>query len=226
MILTETNRTNGTLAHTTNGAAPKRALKINDIIGEALPQIGSYKKLDNKKQVVALIDEDLCINCGKCMMTCNDSGYQAISFDAKTHIPHVTNDCTGCNLCLSVCPIIDCIRWVIDISIKPFGSTLIPFQTQHGAQNHSTCHQAGPTQCNLCRSCTEPFAVEWTPAALDAFAITFRWLTNTWNNLHTPRATDLLNWMWNSLCIINCIITYLFSGIKFYSGNKIKIAQF
>jgi Fe-S-cluster-containing dehydrogenase component len=28
------------------------------------------------EQVVALIDEEMCINCGKCYMTCNDSGYQ------------------------------------------------------------------------------------------------------------------------------------------------------
>lgn len=30
-------------------------------------------------QVQALIDEDMCINCGKCYMTCNDSGYQVCS---------------------------------------------------------------------------------------------------------------------------------------------------
>lgn len=51
----------------------------------------------------------MCINCGKCYMTCADSGYQSITFDSKTHIPKVTDDCTGCTLCLSVCPIIDCI---------------------------------------------------------------------------------------------------------------------
>ena len=62
-----------------------------------------------KQQVVALIDEEMCINCGKCYMTCNDNGYQAITFDPKTHLPHVTKDCTGCTLCVSVCPIIDCI---------------------------------------------------------------------------------------------------------------------
>lgn len=28
-------------------------------------------------------------------MTCNDSGYQAIQFDPETHLPHVTDDCTG-----------------------------------------------------------------------------------------------------------------------------------
>lgn len=37
----------------------------------------------------------MCINCGKCYMTCNDSGYQAIKFDAQTHLPTVTDDCTG-----------------------------------------------------------------------------------------------------------------------------------
>ena len=45
-------------------------------------------------------------------MTCNDSGYQAITFDPITHIPYVTEDCTGCTSCASVCPIIDCIQMV------------------------------------------------------------------------------------------------------------------
>ncbi|KAL0127958.1 hypothetical protein PUN28_003308 [Cardiocondyla obscurior] len=82
---------------------------VKDVVGEALLYIGSFKELDNKKQVVALIDDDMCINCGKCYMACADSGYQAIVFDSNTHIPRVTDDCTGCTLCLSVCPIIDCI---------------------------------------------------------------------------------------------------------------------
>lgn len=99
--------TNGDVAKLTNPAP-----KIKDVLGAALPKVGSYKSLDNKKQVVALIDDDLCINCGKCYMTCADSGYQAIQFDSVTHLPHVTDDCTGCNLCLSVCPIIDCISMV------------------------------------------------------------------------------------------------------------------
>lgn len=92
---------------------PKKPVpSIQEVIGKALPMIGSYGDLNNKEQVVALIDEDMCINCGKCYMTCNDSGYQAIKFDPQTHLPHVTQDCTGCTLCLSVCPIIDCISMV------------------------------------------------------------------------------------------------------------------
>lgn len=90
----------------------KQNPQIKDFIGRSLNHIATYTQLNNKEQVVALIDDDMCINCGKCYMTCADSGYQAITFDAKTHIPKVTDDCTGCTLCLSVCPIIDCISMV------------------------------------------------------------------------------------------------------------------
>nr|XP_009684258.1 PREDICTED: dihydropyrimidine dehydrogenase [NADP(+)] isoform X2 [Struthio camelus australis] len=92
---------------------PKKPIPaIKDVIGKALQYIGTYGELSNTEQVVALIDEEMCINCGKCYMTCNDSGYQAIQFDPETHLPTVTDSCTGCTLCLSVCPVIDCIRMV------------------------------------------------------------------------------------------------------------------
>jgi len=86
--------------------------KIGEIIGRAVSKIGTYNDLDNKQQAVAIVDEELCINCGKCYMTCNDSGYQSIKFDPETHIPFITEDCTGCTLCVSVCPIIDCITMI------------------------------------------------------------------------------------------------------------------
>eukprot|EP00128_Syssomonas_multiformis_P018449 Colp12_sorted_trinity150504_noHs@28936 len=98
--------------------APKQAPKlgkipkVGELVGRALPRITTYNELNNRQQVVALIDEDMCINCGKCYMTCNDSGYQAIHFDPNTHLPRVSTDCTGCTLCVSVCPIIDCITMV------------------------------------------------------------------------------------------------------------------
>merc|ERR1712178_218391 len=83
-----------------------------DIQGQSLKYIGNWSQLDNTKQAVASVNDDICINCGKCMMTCNDSGYQAIRFDAKTHQPFITDDCTGCTLCVSVCPVPDCITMV------------------------------------------------------------------------------------------------------------------
>lgn len=87
-------------------------LKIKDIVGGAVDRIGPFNQLDTSQQKVAWVNEDMCINCGKCYMTCNDSGYQAIKFDPETHIPTVTDDCTGCTLCVSVCPVIDCITMI------------------------------------------------------------------------------------------------------------------
>jgi len=87
--------------------------KIAEVIGRALDKIGTYSELDNREHVIALIDPEMCINCGKCYMTCNDTGYQAIEFDAMTHLPRVIEEnCTGCTLCYSVCPIIECIQMV------------------------------------------------------------------------------------------------------------------
>ncbi|KAM6454389.1 dihydropyrimidine dehydrogenase [NADP(+)] isoform 3-T3 [Liasis olivaceus] len=96
-----------------NCFVPKKPIpSVKDVIGKGLQYIGTYGELSNTEQVVAVIDEEMCINCGKCYMTCNDSGYQAIQFDPETHLPTVTDSCTGCTLCLSICPIIDCIRMV------------------------------------------------------------------------------------------------------------------
>ena len=61
-----------------------------DVIARALKHIGAYGELNNTEQVLALIDEDMCINCGKCYMTCNDSGYQVTSC-RHTHTPTHTH---------------------------------------------------------------------------------------------------------------------------------------
>jgi len=98
--------------HHSTPVSNTQILKVIDQVGRAVSRIGEYNRLNNQEQVVALINEELCINCGKCYMTCNDSGYQAIKFDKDTHIPTITDDCTGCTLCVSVCPIIDCITMV------------------------------------------------------------------------------------------------------------------
>lgn len=47
-----TNVTNGT-----NGTTESSDPKLQEFIGRALQNIGAYKLLDNKEQVVALIDD-------------------------------------------------------------------------------------------------------------------------------------------------------------------------
>ena len=42
--------------------------------------------MDKSLFVLPEINNDLCINCGRCYLACLDSGYQAIDFP-KNHIP-------------------------------------------------------------------------------------------------------------------------------------------
>ncbi len=57
---------------------------------------------------VAVIDEDLCIGCVKCIRACP---VDAIIGAAKMMHTVIPEQCTGCELCLAPCPV-DCISMV------------------------------------------------------------------------------------------------------------------
>lgn len=95
------------LVHAVNGSLDSdiKVKSLQDELGRALNRIGAWGELDPdfKQHVVAVVNEDLCVNCGRCYMACNDAGYQAITFDPQSHIPHVIDDlCTGCHICVDV----------------------------------------------------------------------------------------------------------------------------
>ncbi|KAI7792677.1 putative dihydropyrimidine dehydrogenase, partial [Triplophysa rosa] len=56
--------------YTPKGPVPR----VKDVIAKALEHISAYQELNIQEQVQALIDPEMCINCGKCYMTCNDAG--------------------------------------------------------------------------------------------------------------------------------------------------------
>ncbi len=59
-----------------------------------------------KKPSVAMIREDECIGCTKCIQACP---VDAIIGAAKQMHTVITNECTGCELCIEPCPV-DCIE--------------------------------------------------------------------------------------------------------------------
>jgi dihydropyrimidine dehydrogenase (NADP+) len=88
---------------------------LSKFVGRALPKIVKFDDFGDvaEKHAVAKINRDLCINCGKCFMSCQDCGFMAIHFDRVKRLPRVdVNKCTGCGLCTSICPINDCIVMV------------------------------------------------------------------------------------------------------------------
>jgi len=85
--------------------------KLIDLVGDRNERVKQHSDLSRKEQVVAVVIEELCIQCGKCYMTCNDNAYQAIIFTPEHKAKVVTEDCTGCGLCQAVCPVPGCIQY-------------------------------------------------------------------------------------------------------------------
>ena len=61
-----------------------------------------------KPREVAVIDEDACIGCTKCIAACP---VDAIVGAAKLMHTVITDECSGCELCIAPCPV-DCIAMV------------------------------------------------------------------------------------------------------------------
>ncbi len=82
---------------------------VQDIIGKSVPRYSDWGNLDLNYHVVAKINNDVCINCNKCHIACEDTSHQCIDMlkDPKGN-PYLKvreEDCVGCNLCSIVCPV-------------------------------------------------------------------------------------------------------------------------
>ncbi|KYD14455.1 NAD-dependent dihydropyrimidine dehydrogenase subunit PreA [Saccharococcus caldoxylosilyticus] len=84
--------------------------KLDDLVGLALNNIVPAEELDRSFKIIPKIDEDKCVGCGRCYVSCFDGAHQAIVWDSETRKPRILEDhCVGCHLCLNVCPVYDCI---------------------------------------------------------------------------------------------------------------------
>ncbi len=83
---------------------------IDEMVGQALPSYDDWGNLDLNHELVAKIDDDLCIGCQKCVVACHDAAHQCIHVGEDSRVPYIDEEeCIGCNLCQHVCPVPDCI---------------------------------------------------------------------------------------------------------------------
>lgn len=78
-------------------------LAIADLLGREPVEVG---EIEETPKCVAVIDEQTCIGCTKCLQSCP---VDAIVGAAKQLHGIIASECTGCGLCLSPCPV-DCIH--------------------------------------------------------------------------------------------------------------------
>ena len=82
---------------------------FNDLIGIALPNIIPAEELNRDFKILPNFDEEKCVGCGRCYVSCYDGGHQAIDWIEDERRPELNENCVGCHLCLNVCPVQDCI---------------------------------------------------------------------------------------------------------------------
>ncbi len=79
--------------------------------GRAVPNVTDWQYLNLNYIAKAHIDQDACIKCGRCHIACEDTSHQAITsmVDGVRHFEVIEAECVGCNLCVNVCPVENCI---------------------------------------------------------------------------------------------------------------------
>jgi dihydropyrimidine dehydrogenase (NAD+) subunit PreA len=84
---------------------------VDEIVGKATPNVKDWQNLNLNYVTKAVIDQDLCISCGRCHVVCEDTSHQAITsmVDGKRKFQVIDEECVGCNLCVCVCPVENCI---------------------------------------------------------------------------------------------------------------------
>jgi dihydropyrimidine dehydrogenase (NAD+) subunit PreA len=105
-------------------------MSLGQLVGKAVPSVTDWQYLNLNYAEKAVIDQDLCIKCGRCHVVCEDTSHQAItsSVNGERRFEVIDDECVGCNLCVSVCPIDNCItmRQVSDDSTAALNWTQHP----------------------------------------------------------------------------------------------------
>ena len=88
-----------------------KGIALEQLVGKAVPSVTDWQYLNLNYVEKARIDQDLCIECGRCHVVCEDTSHQAITSEVNgvRRFEVIDDECVGCNLCVSVCPVENCI---------------------------------------------------------------------------------------------------------------------
>ncbi|WP_294430739.1 NAD-dependent dihydropyrimidine dehydrogenase subunit PreA [uncultured Treponema sp.] len=77
---------------------------VKDLIGAGLDSVSDTTDVLERDTILfPSFNLEKCIGCGRCVISCNDGGHQAIKFENR--VPKLDGSkCVGCHLCRLVCP--------------------------------------------------------------------------------------------------------------------------
>ena len=78
---------------------------VAEAVGLGLDTLsGTTDTLERDTVVFPQFVREYCIGCGRCKISCDDGGHQAIRLDENRHPVLNGKNCVGCHLCILVCP--------------------------------------------------------------------------------------------------------------------------
>ena len=118
-------------------------IRVLKTLGEALNLDPSpyYSDMSNKQKppLIAVIREDECIGCTKCIQACP---VDAITGAAKLMHTIMASECTGCELCIEPCPV-DCIDMIA------LAEPLNPERSDHWRHRYLAHQKRHPPKTNV-----------------------------------------------------------------------------
>jgi len=82
----------------------KGVTQLKDLVGTEIHHFVTPAELDRDTIVFPKFHLDKCIGCGRCHISCQDGGHQAIIF-GEDRRPRLNGaKCVGCHLCRLICP--------------------------------------------------------------------------------------------------------------------------
>lgn len=78
---------------------------LEQLVGLAIDNVVSADKLDRDYVVYPEIEYQKCVGCGRCYISCQDGGHQAIEWSESRYPEIIEENCVGCHLCSQVCPV-------------------------------------------------------------------------------------------------------------------------
>ena len=85
--------------------AEKGFSSVKQLVGLGLDSLsGTTEPLERDTVVFPSVLPERCVGCGRCVISCEDGGHQALRLDENRRPVLNGKKCVGCHLCLLVCP--------------------------------------------------------------------------------------------------------------------------